>query len=177
MRRDRRDRTGQAIVLFALLFVFLAGVLGIALDGTRLYYEKRRAQAAADAGAIAGVQEMRRGRWDYSTQIRPAVVNDTGLHGYSENEATITVNQPPTGGPQAGDGNSLEVIVAKQVPTTLMRILGPRYSTVRARAVGGLQPAGNPWATTSMRAPMESPSLRNWSINASNSGTTDASAA
>lgn len=139
--KTTNSRSGQALVLFALLFVGLAGILGLALDGTRLYFEKRRAQNAADAGAIAGAQEMRRGRRDYSSDVRPAAVNDAALHDYDEtqSEVTVDVNVPPTSGPQAGNSDSVEVIVAKQVPTTLMRIIGPSLTTVRARAVAGLK--------------------------------------
>ena len=141
MHRNTSSRSGQALLLFACLFVGLAIVLGLALDGTRLYFEKRRAQNAADAGAIAGAQEMRRGNRSYADRVRPAAVNDAAMHDYDEDDAdtTVTVNVPPTSGPQAGNSDSVEVIVAKQVPTTLMRIIGPRLTTVRARAVAGIK--------------------------------------
>src|SRR5690606_2976806 len=95
------------------------------------------------AGAIAGAQEMRRNRRDYFAHIRPAAVNDTALHGYDESrsEIDVTVNLPPASGPRTGDTDSVEVIVAKQTPTMLMRILGPKLTTVRARAVAGVKQA------------------------------------
>lgn len=121
----------------------MAGVLRLALDGGRVFLEKRRAQAAADAGAAGAVQEMRRGLRDYVTDIRPAALNDAGLMDYSDANATITVNNPPLAGPSAGNSDFVEVIVAKEVPTTFMRIFGPSFSTVRARAVAGLQRGGD----------------------------------
>ncbi|MEZ5366777.1 MAG: pilus assembly protein TadG-related protein [Bryobacterales bacterium] len=39
-------------MLFALAFAVMAGVLGLVLDGGRIYYERNRVQMAADAGAI-----------------------------------------------------------------------------------------------------------------------------
>ena len=45
---------GQAIVMFVLALVGLLGLAGLAIDGGRLAMEKRRAQAAADAAAMAG---------------------------------------------------------------------------------------------------------------------------
>ncbi|MEZ5397322.1 MAG: pilus assembly protein TadG-related protein [Bryobacterales bacterium] len=131
-------------MLFALLFSIFVGALGLVLDGGRLFYEKRQAQSAADSGAIAGAQELRRGNKDYATQVRPAVVNDTALHGYADTNSTITVDYPPAQGPHAGDPLFVEVFVRKQVPTTFMRILGPKYSYVTARATSGLRPSPDP---------------------------------
>lgn len=121
----------------------MAGILGLVLDGGRIYLEKRRAQAAADAGAAGAVQEMRRGLRDYAANVRPAAVNDTGLMDYTDVNATITVNNPPLSGSSAGNSDFVEVIVAKTVPTTFMRMFGPSLSTVRARAVAGLQRNGD----------------------------------
>ncbi len=141
--RRHRSKRGQAIFIFVCAFAMMAGMLGLVLDGGRIYLEKRRAQAAADAGAAGAVQEMRRGLRDYADNIRPAAVNDTGLMDYTDANATITVNNPPLAGGSAGNDDFVEVIVAKTVPTTFMRIFGPTLSTVRARAVAGLQRNGD----------------------------------
>src|SRR5690606_17810195 len=141
--RRRSPKRGQALVIFVCAFALMAGMLGLVLDGGRVYLEKRRAQAAADAGAAGAVQEMRRGLRDHALNIRPAAVNDTGLMDYTDTNSTITVNNPPASGDSAGNSDFVEVIVAKTVPTTFMRIFGPSLSTVRARAVAGLQRNGD----------------------------------
>jgi Flp pilus assembly protein TadG len=142
-RRAGDPRRGQAIFIFIAAFTIMAGMLGLALDGGRIFMEKRRAQAAADAGAAGAVQEMRRGLRDYAANVRPAAVNDAGLHNFTDSNSTITVNNPPVGGSAIGNGDFVEVIVAKQVPTTFMRWFGPTMSTVRARAGAGLQRSGD----------------------------------
>ena len=53
--RRQRSKRGQAIFIFVFAFAMMAGVLGLVLDGGRIYLEKRRAQAAADAGAAGAV--------------------------------------------------------------------------------------------------------------------------
>lgn len=45
---------GQAIVLMVLLFIALLGIVALAVDGGRLYLERRSAQNAADNAALAG---------------------------------------------------------------------------------------------------------------------------
>ncbi len=137
-------KSGQAILLFALAFAIMAGVLGLVLDGGRIYYERNRVQMAADAGAIAGVQELRRGYSNQSTGFATRVIDDVELHGFNADNSTIAVNNPPLTGPHTGDGLYVEVRVDYQVPTTFMRIFGQEYSTVSARSVGGLERAGDP---------------------------------
>jgi len=127
------------MVIFALSVTALLAVSGLILDGGMIYFEKRRMQAAVDAGAYGGSHELRRNNRDLATQIRPAVVYDTGMNGYTDANSTITVNVPPTSGLAVGDSNFLEVSIEKSVPTYLLRMLGPTSSTVRARAVAGVR--------------------------------------
>lgn len=139
---NRDSRAGQTLMLFVILFAVFAGVLGLVFDGARLMFERRRAQAAADAGAIGGVQELKRGNKDSQTQVTPAAKYDAGLHGFPATD--VTVHYPPTSGEHINDSNYVEVLVDKNVSTTFMRIFGPELSTVRARSVAGLKATGDP---------------------------------
>jgi hypothetical protein len=143
-QRRLGSRAGQAIIVFAILFLILAGVLGLVFDGARLFYEKQRVQAAADAGAVGAVQELRRAHNDLDDDVRPAAKNDIALHGFTDSNAEITVNMPPLSGEHIGDSNYVEVFVTEQVPTSFMRIFGPQASTVAARSVSGLKASGDP---------------------------------
>ncbi len=54
----RRMEKGQSLVLMtALIFAFIA-ILALVLDGGFLYYMRRNAQNAADAGALAGADYL-----------------------------------------------------------------------------------------------------------------------
>jgi Flp pilus assembly protein TadG len=139
--RNLRRKRGIVIPMMAATVVVLCGATGLALDAGRLFLQQRRLQAAADAGALSGAHEMWRGRTDMATQIRPEVVRGTQLNGFDEANSTITVNRPPTSGPQAGNMRFLEVIVEQNVPTTFTRVLGTQGANVRVRSVAGLVPA------------------------------------
>ena len=141
---SRARNGGQAVMIFALAVPLIAGVLGLVLDGGRIYYERNRVQMAADSGAIGGVQELRRGYNNNSTGFQTRVVDDVELHGFTTDNAAISVYNPPQSGPHTGDNLYVEVTVDYQVPTTFMRIFGPEYSTVSARSVAGLERAGDP---------------------------------
>jgi Flp pilus assembly protein TadG len=56
--RVNRRKTGQAIVIMALAMVAICGMLALAIDAGRLYFQRRLMQDAVDAGALAGAQDL-----------------------------------------------------------------------------------------------------------------------
>src|SRR5690349_9660292 len=57
----RRRADGQIMVLFALAIVGIIALMGFIVDGGFLYVQRRTAQTAADAGALAGTRALREG--------------------------------------------------------------------------------------------------------------------
>lgn len=53
-----KEERGNVLVLVALLMFVFIGITAVAIDGGRLYMEKSILQKAADAGALAGAQEL-----------------------------------------------------------------------------------------------------------------------
>src|SRR3989442_2368247 len=51
-------RAGQAIVIMALAMVAICGMLALAIDAGRLYFQRRLMQDAVDSGAIAGAKSL-----------------------------------------------------------------------------------------------------------------------
>jgi hypothetical protein len=56
--RKHTSERGQSLVMVALLFIAFAAILALVLDGGNAYAARRRAQNAADAGALAGASYM-----------------------------------------------------------------------------------------------------------------------
>ena len=56
--RMARGGSGQTLVLVALMLTALIGLAALAIDGNHAYAERRRAQNAADAGALAGTRAL-----------------------------------------------------------------------------------------------------------------------
>ena len=54
----RRQGAGQAIVVMALAMVAICGMLALAIDAGRLYFQRRLMQDAVDSGALAGAQSL-----------------------------------------------------------------------------------------------------------------------
>jgi Flp pilus assembly protein TadG len=128
-------RRGQILTMTALLIPALLGVTGLSLDIGYIYHIKRRMQTAADAGALGGAHELWR---QNSSLVVSAAKNDAGLNGFTDKNATITVNNPPATGARAGDPRFVEVVISQDVPTFFLRIINRNSATVRSRAVAGL---------------------------------------
>lgn len=62
LTRLRHDTAGNTIAIVAAGIIPLAGMIGGAVDMSRLYLTKTRLQQACDAGALAGRKAMG-GRW------------------------------------------------------------------------------------------------------------------
>ena len=54
----RRAKKAQSLVIVALSATALFGIIALGLDAGRLYFQRRDVQNAADAGALAGAQEL-----------------------------------------------------------------------------------------------------------------------
>lgn len=143
LRTTRWSRRGAILPLFAITFALLLLFLGIVVDGGMIYFERRRAQAAADAGAYAGALELLHSN---DAWIVPSAKADTKINGFDDDETdiVITVNNPPATGAAAGVNTAVEVIVQSTVATTLMQLVANDHSIVRARAVAGVGPETGP---------------------------------
>src|SRR6185437_17046795 len=58
MRKSRRIRRGTVAVLTALCLVAVMGFAALAIDAGLLHNDRRSAQAAADAAAMAGASSL-----------------------------------------------------------------------------------------------------------------------
>jgi hypothetical protein len=115
----------------------LTAFLALAFDASYLYFYKRRVQTAADAGALAGAQELMLAN---ATAVIDAARKDTALNRFTHavNGVDVTVNNPPASGPNVGNPNLVEVIVSQPKPTWFANLFGRSTATIRARAVAGV---------------------------------------
>jgi len=134
--------------MMAILIALFLAFGGLVLDGGRIYFEKRRLQAAADAAAYGGALELKRGlrpNLNLETEIVTAGRDDARINGveHGVNTIDVAINHPPTTGPNAGSTGHVEAIITETVPTFLMRVLNINTATIRARGVAGLEANGD----------------------------------
>lgn len=137
MGRYLGDRRGASAVLFGLALPVLIGFLGLGVETSFWYLEKRKLQEAADSGALAGSREYAANNANQAAMEAAAAVASakSGFAG-----AALVLNQPPDSGPFAiggalEDPAAVEVIVTETYDTHFVALFGMPTATIRARAV------------------------------------------
>ncbi len=140
-----KDEEGQAVVFVTCFLGLLAlGFMALAVDVGFFFHEKRMAQSAADAAAIAAAEESSYGQ----TAEQNAANAIAKLNGFdttlTTNPAVVSVGTP-TGGNYSGNSSYVQVTVAEPFPTFFLGAFqkSGNLITIGARAVAGHQAAAN----------------------------------
>ena len=138
MKKFVRREDGQVAVIFALTFMAMLFMVGLAIDVGTLFVAHRTAQEAADAGAFGGAIVINQN--GNILQARTAAIADVTTNGFTNGGlTTVTVNVPPLSGPHLLDPKYVEVIIATQVRTLLVPGQGT-LNRVVVRGVAGAAP-------------------------------------
>ena len=144
---SRFQRQGAVTVwLIASLGVIIA-IVALGLDGGRTLDERRRAQAAADAAALAAAVDLydsykaNQGS-DPGGTARKAALASAASNGFSNDgsTSTVTVNIPPKSGSFAGQASHVEVIIQGNVTGSFSAALHHDTLSAQARSVARGQP-------------------------------------
>ncbi len=135
-----KNERGQSMILIALAIVGLVAVIGLALDGGRLHTNRRLAQNAADAAALAGARLLLEGACNggpSDTAIRDAVIKYVSQNGVPVDPSNPVANinawyvngyeqrlQGVGLGSVPADARGVEVETWYSEDTTFMRIVG-----------------------------------------------------
>lgn len=139
-RRLCRDERGS--VLGALVVVpVLIGTVAAGVETGQIYRTKRQMQGAADAAALAGSVDRINGQ--SVANIEATARYEAQRNGFTHgvNGVAVTVNAPPTSGPNVSTTGAVEVTVTKSqgfsLGAVLSRALGATTSdfTMRSRSV------------------------------------------
>lgn len=132
MRKQNKLR-GQALIIIALAMAGLAGIVGLVVDGGNAFLDRRNAQNAADAAALAAALARIRGGEDMvATAFASAAQN-----GYDNNGVTNIVElfSPPKDGPHSDNVEYIQIIITSHVDTYFARIVGRNSITNVVQAV------------------------------------------
>lgn len=118
-----KNEDGAVSVLFALSMAFLLGFAALSVDVAMVHLKKAEMQNAADAGALAGAQDLP----DAGNAVSKAK-DFAELNGAEKSNTTATT-------PYGGDATKIEVVCTKNVQYSFARVLGFTDADVSARAV------------------------------------------
>src|ERR1700757_1302682 len=123
------SRRGVVVPMVALLLIGLLGGTAIAIDGGLLLVNRRHAQGAADAAALAGAIDLftnfdaNQGK-DPSGSAAASAKDTAADNGFTDgvDGTVVTVNIPPSSGTFKGLDGYVEVIINMQQQRYFSRI-------------------------------------------------------
>jgi hypothetical protein len=130
---DPRSERGQILIIFAFSLLVIFGIAALVFDGGLMLLEKRTQQNAGDAAALAGARFLPAGPGEAEAAAR-AVATANGFTDGVDSQ-TVTVNIPPTSGPNAGNGGYIEVLIDNERASFFSGIWGIFSHEIGSRAV------------------------------------------
>jgi len=148
-RAPARERStgevGQTTVVMALVMAtFLLGFVALGFDVNNLFRERRMAQAAADAAAIAAAEESATPPTGTISASQQAAANAMAtLNGFNTsaatNRASVALSPMPSSGNYSGSTSYVQAVVSQPISTPFMSLLSHKTTvTISARAVAGV---------------------------------------
>ncbi|MGJ3239145.1 MAG: pilus assembly protein TadG-related protein [Anaerolineae bacterium] len=126
------NQGGQAIILIAMVMVVLVASLGLAIDGGGMFLLYRDVQNATDAAALTASFALCTGDSD---NIQAAAAQSASQNGFVNgvDDATVTIENPPTSGPFAGDPQYVTVEIVAEKPAYFIQVVYSGDLRVSAR--------------------------------------------
>jgi hypothetical protein len=165
MKRKLQER-GQALILIAFGAIALFGFTALAVDGTRVFSDRRHAQNAADASALAAaLGSIRADPPETADSVAEAAgLERAGSNGFDNTNSIVEVHKcseanldpPCTGLPADADPSEyIQVVIRLSTPTTFARVLGwtevgSIVSAIARADYGGKEPIGQGAALSAM---------------------------
>ncbi len=130
----KHTHRGQALIIIVLGIVALVGVTALSIDGGNALAERRRAQNAADAAALAGA--IARINNNNATWVN-AVYASAARNGYNNDGITniVLVSSPPISGTYKGDIEYIQVQITSFTRTYFATVVGIPQITNKVEAV------------------------------------------
>jgi len=125
------------MILAALAIIGLVCLTAVSVDGGLAYLDRRSAQNAADAAALAAaLTKVRSGDW-LSAGLGRAASNGHNNDGTTN---TVELHNPPISGPYSGNNEYIQVVITSQVNTYFAPVVGITEVTNKVEAVARARP-------------------------------------
>jgi len=133
--RSKSSEKGQALIIITFAAVVLMGFAALAIDGARVFEDKRHAQNAADTAALGAALAYSR-----EQNLVTAAQTRATENGYDNNGTTniVTITITDIDGsvcPANLQGKEIQVDIESTIGTTFARVLGRNTMTTLSTAV------------------------------------------
>ncbi len=156
-----RSERGAALVLVAVSMVAMISVIGVVVDGSNAYSQRRQMQNAADSAALAGARALDRmavgGEAAVWTAVLASAVSNGALASLvqchlTDEVLTVVTACPITNTSQAvalkAQVTAVQVTVGSVTNTSFIRVVGTKNFTAHANAtaqIEGLRSGNSPF--------------------------------
>lgn len=131
--RFLEDESGSYLMMAAIMMPTLVGLIGLGTDYGLWIHTRQKMQNAADSAAYSAALAVTGAGGDAITQAY-AMASSFGLSdGF--NGVTISVNKPPTSGPNMSTAGAIEVIIRQPQARLFSVLLSSQSLVVKSRAV------------------------------------------
>jgi hypothetical protein len=145
MPKQTLHQRGQALILIVLAIAGLLGFIALVVDGGNAFMNRRHAQAAADAAAMAAALA----KVSLSQDWHLAAMNRAASNGFDNDlvHDTVEVLNPPgvgckgESGPYAGNKEYIQVIINSTVSTYFAPVVGITETHSCVEAIARAKPA------------------------------------
>jgi Flp pilus assembly protein TadG len=121
MMTNRRAERGQALIIIVVAVIGLIGITALAIDGGNAYAERRKAQNAVDAAALAGALARIRGEQWVDETFKMAAQNGYNNDGTSN---LVRIFSPPISGSYEGNIEYIQVQLTVHTRTYFANVVG-----------------------------------------------------
>lgn len=147
-RRNRLASRGQALVIFAMCSLVLFGALALAVDAGYLMAQRRGAQGAADAAALAAAKAVQRQQQSNAVATGQYYASANGFPNGSTN--TVTISHPPSSGSRAGDALCVQATVLHNATRFFVGAIYTGTWTVSATGTACAELTARPYALVAL---------------------------
>src|SRR5512146_1172024 len=144
--RAARDPSGTISVMAAISLTAIIGFAGLGTEASYWYVQKRHMQSAADSASFTAVADMKAGDTFASGKPTAAAKAIAAQYGFVDGTSgvTVTVNNPPSSGPNAALASAVEVIISQPQQRLFTSLFMSSNPTIGGRAVSALNGGGPP---------------------------------
>ena len=119
------------MIVIALALVGIVGMMGLVVDGGNAFNDRRSAQNAADAAALASAHARITGGDMVVAALAAAAENGYTNDGVNN---VVALYSPPRDGPHSGDIEYIQIIITSHVKTYIARLIGTDQITNNVEA-------------------------------------------
>src|SRR6185437_15300783 len=144
--RAARDPSGTISVMAAMSLTAIIGFVGLGTEASYWYVQQRQLQSASDSASFSAMADMHAGDTFASGSPTAAAKAVAAQYGFVDgtNGVTVTVNNPPSSGPNSSNDNAIEVVIKQPQNRLFSSLFISSNPNIYGRAVSALNGGGTP---------------------------------